>query len=657
MEAHNDVLIVYDGALILSDRAVYDKNTSRLILDGHVEMLGRDEKRVASEHLVINTETKEVQFKDFFITAEENIWMEASNASRNNDHYKIFDSKLSSCNKTNPDWTIEFSKAHYHKDENFISMRDAKLRFFDTTIFYFPYFAFSTVNERTSGLLFPVLRLSTVEGFMYAQPYFYVPSNNVDVEFTPQIRTERGYGAHITTRFVDSNHSSGHFTTGYFKNKKAYSDKYNFNNEHYGFEFLYKSTNALPEFLKWDGAKSGFFANGTYLNDLEYLNLQQSTASSLVSSNLIESRVNAFVYDESNYVGLYGKYYIDTFKKSNAKTLQELPTLQYHRFLEKVPKNHLLYTFDAKVHNYSRRTGSRAYQTEFDLPITYYDSFFNDYLDFSLSENLYLTDVSFSNLGYQSKDYRFYRNYHTMEFSSDLSKQYGSAVHTLHPSIIYTKPSFEKESPLNYHNLNTNQKELFVTQTQQEQLSLGLSQYYYNPDLEMNLFHRFALSKFPKDPTSKGDFNNEFGYTGESWTLYSNLFYSLDKEKINSLTNTIGYNQSNYDIILTHFYNNDFLDKTKKTSFMNGTLRHNYNQHNQWFANYDYDLEQEFNHQWHIGWIHRQKCWGAQISIGQERIPNFDTSFRNTIAYFELTLNPFGGIARSVEQEFSPKGR
>jgi hypothetical protein len=131
----------------------------------------------------------------------------------------------------------------------------------------------------------------------------------------------------------------------------------------------------------------------------------------------------------------------------------------------------------------------------------------------------------------------------------------------------------------------------------------------------------------------------------------------LDKNKIDSLTNTIGYNQNNYDIIVTHFYNNDFLDNTKKTSFINTALRHNYNQHNQWFANYDYDLEQVFNHQWHIGWTHRQKCWGAQISIGQERIPNFDTSFKNTIAYFELTLNPFGGIARSVEQEFSPKGR
>jgi LPS-assembly protein len=317
----------------------------------------------------------------------------------------------------------------------------------------------------------------------------------------------------------------------------------------------------------------------------------------------------------------------------------------------------LFYTFDARVHNYTRVKGSRASQAEFDLPITYYDSFFNDYLDFSFSENLYLSDVFFSNLNQSSKNYRYYRNYHTLELSSDLVKAYGDDIHTLHPSLIYTKPSIEKESPIEYADLNQEQKELFVTQTERENISLGLSQYYYNKNLDMNLFHRLAFVSFPKERLNKGDINNEFVYSVDSLNLYSNLFYSLDKNILRSLTSSLTYNQSNYDIMLTHFYNNDFLLNNEKTSFINAELRHRYSKHNQWFAAGDYDLSQKFNNQWHIGLVHQQKCWGATISIGQEQIPNVASSFKNNMLYFELNLNPLGGIAQSVESEFSSQGR
>ncbi|CAA6802039.1 MAG: Outer membrane protein Imp, required for envelope biogenesis / Organic solvent tolerance protein, partial [uncultured Sulfurovum sp.] len=453
-----------------------------------------------------------------------------------------------------------------------------------------------------------------------------------------------------------SNHSKGTFRTGYFKNTDAFARENDLDTEHVGFEFLYTSTDILPQTDFLDNYKSGVYVNTTYLNGLEYLNLQKETAASLISSNLIESRLNAFAYDDNDYFGLYSKYNIDVSKADNKETIQALPTLHYHRFMNYLFTDKIFYTFDARVHNYTRVKGSRAHQTEFDLPITYYDSFFNDYLDVTLSENLYLSDVFFSNLNTASENYRYYRNYHKLELSSDLVKAYGDNTHTLHPSFVYTKPSFQRESPVKYADLNDEQKELFVTQTEKENISLGLSQYYYNKALDMNLFHRLAFVKFPEEELSKGDINNEFGYTLDNLNLYSNLFYSLDKSLVRSLTSSLSYNQSNYDIMLTHFYNNDFTLNTDKTSFISTEFVHSYNRHNQWFTGADYDLSQKFSHQWHVGWRHRQKCWGATISIGQEQIPNVDSSFKNNMLYFELNLNPLGGIAQSVEQEFSSQG-
>ena len=656
-EASGDVVLLYDGALIKAQKATYDKKKSELFLSGSVEMIRKDETKVYSETLYINTDTKAVDFKSLLLTTQSDLWISAKKADKEKENYKIYNSILSSCNRKKPDWTLAFSQANYHKDENFITLKEVKLSFFEVPIFYFPYLAFSTVEERTSGLLLPQLRLSNSEGLVYVQPIYYVPSNNIDIQFDPQLRTNRGFGGHATVRFVDSNHSEGLFRLGYFQNNDEYVKENNLDQEHYGFEFLYSSTDILPQSMVEERYKSGLYVNATYLNGLEYLNLQKESASSLIASNLIESRLNAFVYDDNDYFGLYGKYYIDISKESNKETIQELPTLQYHRFMNYLFEDKLFYTFDARLHHYTRRKGSRAYQTEFDLPVTYYDSFFDGYLNFSLSENLYFSDVFFSNLNQKSKDYRYYRNYHTIELSSDLIKAYGEDTHTLHPSIIYTKPSLQVETPVEYANLNQEQKELFVTQTERENISLGLSQYYYNQKLEVNLFHRLAFIQFPKELLSQGEVNNEFGYTAENLSLYSNGYYSLDRQQLRSLTSSLSYNQSNYDIMLTHFYNNDASLNNDKSSFLNAGVRQQYSDHNQWFANVDYDLEQQFSHQWQIGWEHRQKCWSAKLSLGQERIPNVERSFLNNMLYFELNLNPLGGIAQSVEQEFSSQGR
>ncbi|CAA6808681.1 MAG: LPS-assembly protein LptD, partial [uncultured Sulfurovum sp.] len=244
-EAKGDVVLLYDGALVKANKATYDKNSSQLILSGRVEMIREDETKVVSETLHINTTTKAVDFKELLLTTEEDLWVSAKEAVKEKENYKIFNSTLSSCDKKNPDWTIEFAEANYRKDKDFMSLKEAKLSFYDTPIFYFPYVAFPTINKRTTGLLFPQFRLSDVEGFVYEQPLFYAPVHNFDIELNPQVRTHRGFGTHVTTRFVDSNHSKGTFRTGYFKNTDAFARENDLDTEHVGFEFLYTSTDIL----------------------------------------------------------------------------------------------------------------------------------------------------------------------------------------------------------------------------------------------------------------------------------------------------------------------------------------------------------------------------------------------------------------------------
>ena len=654
--ADEHVVILYDGAMIKSDHAEYDKNSSLLILEGHVEMLGIENNKVASNRLIINTSKKSVKFKKLFLAGEDDLWINSASAKKREEDYLLFDSKISSCNVNNPDWTIEFQRAHYHNNKKYITMKDAKLRFFDTTLFYFPYLAFPTNNKRTTGILPPRFGSPDLEGFLYEQPFFWSPTHNFDMELNPQIRTNRGSGLHTTLRFVDSNHSNGYFRTGYFKNIDSYVNEYGLNQEHWGAELFYQSTDILDERIKPKDYQSGVYVNATHLNDREYLNLQKNSASSLLKSNLIESRVNAFMYNEKNYFGLYGRYSIDTSKRDNHQTLQEFPSFQYHKYLTEFPIDNIFYMVDAKWRNFMRKRGSQASQTEIDIPLTYFDSFFDDYINLSFSENLYLSHINFRSLAKEADNYHYYRNYHTLVLSSDLTKGYENHTHTLHPSLTYVRPSIEKEPTVRYQDLQNEQKELFTTQTTEEQLSFGLDQYIYNGNLDMNFFQKVSYTTYPKREESTGDLKHELGYSKNNLNLYSNITYAWNEQQVRSLTSSLRYNQPNYDIMLTHFYNHDFLFDNKKTSFINIGLTQQYNDKNHWFFDIDYDIEQNFNHQWKLGWAHKKRCWDAKISVGQEIIPNHEDSFRNTSFYLELNLHPFGGIKQNYEQDFSAEG-
>ncbi|HHH50856.1 MAG TPA: LPS-assembly protein LptD, partial [Campylobacterales bacterium] len=203
--AKDSVIILYDHSMIKADQATYDKNSSLLTLEGRVEMINQDSDVLSSNRLVINTADKSVKIEKIFLGGEENLWMDASSADKQKEKYILKNSKISSCNADNPDWTIEFDRATYYRDKDFVTMKDAKVRFYDTTILYLPYLAFPTLTKRTTGLLYPRFKLSQKEGMLYEQPIFYVPSENWDMEFDPQIRLKRGAGGYVTTRFVDSN--------------------------------------------------------------------------------------------------------------------------------------------------------------------------------------------------------------------------------------------------------------------------------------------------------------------------------------------------------------------------------------------------------------------------------------------------------------------
>ena len=96
---------------------------------------------------------------------------------------------------------------------------------------------------------------------------------------------------YATFRFVDSNVSSGTLRMGYFKDKKSYTQERNLpNDSHYGLEFNYSSSNFLKSYVP-KGYDDGLYINTTFLNDIDYRNLQNSPLRHFGWSPLQQSRV------------------------------------------------------------------------------------------------------------------------------------------------------------------------------------------------------------------------------------------------------------------------------------------------------------------------------------------------------------------------------
>jgi LPS-assembly protein len=241
--AKDGVVVYYQDSVIRADTASYNKETKILVLDGRVEMIGYKGTKEHTDHMEIDTQTNEVKFEKLFFASQNDIWLYSDKARRSEGNYTLGNSVLSSCDANDPLWKMAFERSHYDSEEEYMKVYNAKIYFKDVPIAYTPYMAFSTNNERSSGLLFPLMGYTSNEGFIYEQPIFWAISPSMDLEVNPQIRTKRSIGGYGTFRFVDSAHSSGELRIGYFKDKASYSEMYNLpNDSHYGLEFNYESS-------------------------------------------------------------------------------------------------------------------------------------------------------------------------------------------------------------------------------------------------------------------------------------------------------------------------------------------------------------------------------------------------------------------------------
>lgn len=661
-------IMTYQDKIVNADELSYDRNTSIVEAHGNVHLYQAGQYHAISEYSKLNLETDTRHSEPFYMFDQNGrAWMSTTEADTCGNEIDLKTGMVSGCNSADPLWKIHFSSADYDTDKMWINLYNPRLYVKNVPVFYLPYFGYPTDRTRRSGLLIPTLGFSNTEGFYYQQPIYFAPQNWWDLELRPQIRTSRGEGIYSDFRFVDSPYSKGSVRLGYFKEQSQYAlERDLVHDKHYGYNVDYRHSAFLNEWfgLNLEG-QSGLYVHGGGMSDVDYLNLQHTDQLNMVTANQIVSRVNGFYNTEDNYFGAYIKYYQYLNQVSNRQTIQTLPTLHYHRYLENFFGDHLLVNGDATVSNFYRPEGKRAVQGDVNIPLTLQTSLFDDYLDASYTANGSARMIGFYGNERPNETGSLYDNGtyaqldHIFKVGSTLVRPYETMTHVIAPDVSYSNAGTRLYNGYyqTYHgqcvagNIDP-ACEFYTLNEPSDNLAFGLNNYlvqngkqFFMDRLSQNFLH-------DQQGSSYGELRNEVEWKiGETTSIYNQTAYNHDRYRITKEQNTVRYNDDTVTASLSHYYTDTLSNNVPVyASYVIADTTYKYNNHYRYFALVAYDYHESLLKRGEIGYLYSTRCLDFGLKYVENRRPlvtniNANDSVTDSYIFITVILKPIGGSA------------
>ena len=659
LTAKGNVVIFSETYYMTAKKIIYDTNKNILELFDDVIILKNNNIQLQSNYAFLNLNNDDLYQKpSILLEAQNNLWIKSKDSLRNSNIVSANISSLSTCDCENPDWSIKVSSSSYNLDKKWINTFNTRFYIKNIPVFYMPYFGFSTSGKRQTGLLRPTLGYSSAEGVFYSQSLFISPKDNYDIEIIPQIRSKRGKGIYTYIRYADSPISMMKFKIAYFKEKKSFTKEYHLrSNEHYGAGFNYEKYNIFSKHLnKNSNAGDGIYIDIEYLNDIEFRVLEENKYKSSIEKK-VESKINYYFDTSKYYAGAYFRYYIDTIKKSNANTIQELPKLQFHSYSKSLIFNKLLYSLDAKYTRYSRSKGLNVNEYEVFIPFSYSFPLLKNYLNISFKEEISFKKYEYSNLDVKYKDGVYAHNNTIIEVSSDLIKSYDNYLHTMNLNLQYSRSNdFRKSGDLyKITNLDNNLSPFPVTQNK-KYIFFGINQSLYdNTNLQQIINHKLrqTIVYDKADNLKLQNMENEIIYNYILGSISNKFVYNHQDKKLIESSSSFSLTYDNYYMKLGHYLSKETLDSGKE-DLESYQVSLKYKLSRDYSIGYEknYDMMNHITNKQSLILFIEDKCWSANIKFQREittASTNKKHGFKQDIVYFQLFLKPFVHVQQEYE--------
>ncbi|HEX5330150.1 LPS-assembly protein LptD [Sulfuricurvum sp.] len=659
----------YQDQIISAEKLTYDRNTSVVEATGNVNVFKAGQYHAISNYSRINLlDDTRYSTPYYALDNKSGLWMSSDEAQGCKNDIDLASGMVSGCDSNDPLWRIRFSSGEYNTDKMWVNLYNARLEIGDVPMFYLPYFGYPTDKTRRSGLLIPTLGLSSSEGFYYLQPIYFAPQNWWDLELRPQIRTSRGSGMYADFRFVDTLSSQGSIRMGYFKEQSAYAlDNDLAHIKHYGYDVKYRHSAPLREWFDLDlEGESGLYVDGKWMNDVDYLNLQQSDETQNITTNQILSRINFYYSSEDNYIGSYLKHYQYLNLSNNGETIQTLPTLHYHRYLKSFLDDYLLTSTDATATHYYRPNGKRAIEGNFNIPLTVQTSVLDDYIDVSYTANASAKAIGFyanarsGETGSMYDQGKYAQLDHTVNIGSTLVKSYDQNVsHVLNPFASYTSAGSRYYS--GYYETYRDSCditgtyagypcEFYTLSAPSDTLSLGVNNYVFKKGAQLFVDRLSQNFRYDDQGSYYGELQNELEWQiTKAISLYNQTAFNHDRNRVTKEQNTLRYNGEIVTTGVSHYYSDQLKNNVPVyASYWTADAAYRYNRFYKVFGNVAYDYHESLMKRSEIGVLYTQRCFDFGVRFVQNRRPvltntNASDTVDDSYIFISILLKPIGG--------------
>ncbi|PAF41815.1 role in outermembrane permeability [Helicobacter sp. 11S03491-1] len=687
----NAVLLNYD-VYILADRISYDTKNRIATIDGHIKIYKGGSFFARAEHIVLKMNEKYEAIEPFYMQdSVSGMWISSHIAQKNDKKYSFKNATISGCGIENPIWHIDATSGSYNSDGSYLSLWNPKIYIGDVPVLYFPYLFLSTSNKRTTGLLYPEFAASNIEGFIYMQPFYLALQDFWDMTFTPQIRTNRGYGGNFEARFIDKEQDKFIFNTRFFHNNAFYYEKYNLRNRNiFGFEFSHSSRNPLKKYFGLHHASidNGLYLDFLYMNDLDYVRFEN--INKIITDGTHVSRGNYYIQTQDHYYGINFKYFLNLNKINNNMTFQSLPNLQYHKYLNSLFYKNLLYSIDYELKNTTRDLGYGYIQNSLNVPIGLQFSLFKKYISLGIWNNFYASNLAITNASanyipdLDKKSTRKFGNLlsagYSIYLNTDLAKDYDKVFHTVQFEMAFSAPYFQLSNGLfdsqmyaltsqarnqyqrddldryfiDNHYYNDIWDPLSVTSSMifTKRMDLKLTQYFYGLGGKELFYWKMSQILNFDDPISiaRIPMENKIGFSPlEGLDIYGSIFYSFYYNSLDEIALNANYKHNyllaNLSYYIKRKFNDNGINKIIENSanYLKGAVSNDFG----YFglsASVGYDIKNNVLLDWDVGIFKNIRCFGIGLKFVNQRRPILTNDPGNPLevlknTYIKLELN------------------
>ena len=673
--ANGEVVVFSPTYYLSADKIKYYKDSETFELFGNVLIIKDNNIQTQSDYAYVDLKNDIFNQNPLFLHDDEsNIWVNSKTSTKEKTLIDLDTSIISSCDCIDPVWSIKASSANLDTEDKWLNAYNTRLYIKDIPVFYSPYIGFPTDKTRRTGLLLPTLGYSSSEGLYYSQPIFYAPADNYDLEFIPQIRTQRGEGLYTYYRYADSPDSILNIKTGIFHENSDYKEEKLLDSEkHYGINLDYSRRNIISN-TKTD---DGLYASLKYLNDIEYVTLETDDYEATTEKK-VESKINYFYNTNDYYAGTYARYYIDTSKESNRTTLQELPQLHLHGYNKEIFTDRLIYNIDSKFMNYTRPEGLTANVYEVSLPISYSKNFLDDYFYLTLENKTIISKYDYDNFNStRYTDGNLVQNRNSIQVGTDLIKSYSENIHTMNINAEYVIPkNLSEDGDLNNITLKKidlpkNQEEIinnmkfeelkaFPIITEDKNIKLSLNQSLYEKEnLQQYINHKMSQSILYDefDNPKLEDYENFVKVNYGLGSVSGKIVYNMQDKQIveESLNNVIsidrisfgaGYYKSNE----TENIHN--LRENLESYRFNTAYKISKDYNVRYYENYN--LEEKIRSKQGVAFNINDNCWNLDLRYERDVKPissSYIDGVDQKVIFATLLLKPIGGIKQKYKIE------